>query len=212
MSETVTTPAPNVEFAVPADRKRLERVAAALESHGIHALVASNAEEAKRLVLEQLPEGAQVHEGASLTMDTLGVTEEIEESGRYDAVRPRTRAMDPETQMDDIRRLGSAPDYMTGSVHAVTEDGQLLIASATGSQLGPHVYGAGHVVLAAGSQKIVRDVEEGQRRIREYTFPLEDRRAWKAYGQGSAINKLLIINGEVPGRITVILLDEPLGF
>lgn len=84
--------------------------------------------------------------------------------------------------------------------------------SLGGSRLGPYVAGAGHVVLAVGSQKTVRDVEEGLRRIREHVFPLEDERALAAYGMHSAINKLLIINGEIPGRITVILVDEPLGF
>ncbi len=121
--------------------------------------------------------------------------------------------MDRQTQADDIRRLAAAQDVMLGSVHAVTETGSLLAASMSGSQLGPYVSGAGRVVLLVGTQKIVSDIEEGLRRIDEYAFPLEDARAQAAYGIRSGVNKLLIINREItPGRITVVLVDEVLGF
>ena len=212
MSEAHALLRPNPEFAVPATRERLESVAEALRNHGMRALVAADRDEARRLVLEQLPDGAQVHQGASITLDTIGVTEEIEKSGRYDAVRPKLYALDRETQMDEIRRLGASPDYMLGSVHAVTEDGSLVLASASGSQIGPHASGAGQTIFAVGSQKIVPDLETALRRIEEYTFPLEDERAQSAYGMHSAVNEILIINGARPGRITVILIDEPLGF
>jgi hypothetical protein len=121
--------------------------------------------------------------------------------------------MDRATQADEIRRLGSAPDFMLGSVQAVTETGSLIVVSASGSQLGPIVGGAGHVILVVGTQKIVANVEEGLRRVDEYAFPLEDARAMAAYGIHSAVNKILIINREfTPGRITVVFVDEVLGF
>src|SRR2546428_445600 len=124
-----------------------------------------------------------------------------------------TFGMDCKKQADEIRRLTSAPDVMLGSVHAVTESGSLLAASASGSQLGPYVNGAGRVILVVGTQKIVSDLEEGLRRINEYVFPLEDARAQAAYGVHSGVNKVLIINRElVPGRITVVFVDEVLGF
>ena len=121
--------------------------------------------------------------------------------------------MDRKTQSDDIRRLASAPDVMLGSVHAVTTAGSLLVASMSGSQLGPYVTGAGRVIFVVGIQKIVSDLDEGLRRINEYAFPREDARAQVAYGIHSAVNKVLIINREItPGRITVVLVDEVLGF
>jgi len=203
---------PNTAFAVPADRIRLERVAAALESNGIRTLIAADFDEARRLVLEQLPEGAEVHEGASVTLETLGLKDEIELSGRFEPVRPRLWSMDRETQARDMRKLGAGPDYIVGSVHAVTEDGHLLIASKTGSQLGGYAYGAGHVVLVVGSQKVVRDLEEGLRRIREYAYPLEDQHMLDLYDINSAVNKVLIINAEEAERITVVLVDEAIGF
>lgn len=203
---------PNREFAVPASRERLERAAAALRANGIAVLLADDLEQAKRLVLEQFPAGAEVHEGASVTMETLGVTAEIEQSGRYEAVRPRIWAMDRQTELREMRKLGAGPDYVTGSAHAVTEDGHLVFASKTGSQLAAYAYGAGHVVLAVGAQKVVRDVDEGLRRIREYVYPLEDQHALDLYDMHSAINKILVVNAEETPRITVVLIDQPVGF
>jgi len=164
-------------------------------------------------VLDLIPEGAQVHHGASQTLEATGIAEEIERSGRYQPVRPRVFSMDRATQADEIRRLTAAPNVMLGSIHAVTETGSLMAASMGGSQLGPYVSGAGKVILVVGTQKIVSDLEEGLRRINEYSFPLEDARAQAAYGIHSAVNKVLIINREiVPERVTVVLVDEPLGF
>ena len=201
------------QFSTLADDARVTRTAKALEANGISVLRASDAAEAKRIVLELIPEGAEVHHGASETLDVTGITDEIDKSGRFESVRPRIWSMDRKIQADEIRRMAAAPDFMLGSVHAVTETGSLLAASMGGSQLGPYVSGAGRVILVVGTQKIVSDLEEGLRRINEYAFPLEDARAQAAYGIHSAVNKVLIINREItPERITVVLVDEPLGF
>jgi hypothetical protein len=100
-----------------------------------------------------------------------------------------------------------------GSVHAVTEQGSLLIASASGSQLGPLASGAGRVILVVGGQKVVPDLEAGLRRLQEYSYPLENERALRTYGVPSGVNNILVINRVlVRGRITVILVREALGF
>ena len=200
-------------FAAPAEDARVSRAAAALEANGISVLRAANGAEAKRIVLDLIPAGAQVHHGASESLDASGITGQIERSGRYEDIRTRTFSMDRATQADEIRHLGASPDFMLGSVHAVTETGSLITASMSGSQLGPYGSGAGRVILVVGTQKIVSDLEEGLRRINEYSFPLEDARAQAAYGINSAVNKVLIINREiVPERVTVVLVDEALGF
>ncbi|TMC85662.1 MAG: hypothetical protein E6J06_03130 [Chloroflexi bacterium] len=196
-----------------ADDARVTRTMSALEANGMTVLRASNDATAKRIVLDLIPDASRVHQGASQTLDVLGITYEIEKSGRYAALRPRIWSMDRETEADEIRRLGAAPDVMLGSVHAVTETGSLLAASMSGSQLGPYASGAGRVIFVIGTQKIVHDVEEGLLRINEYAWRLEDARAQAAYGIHSAVNKVLIINREItPGRITVVLVDEVLGF
>ena len=203
----------NRRYSRPANDAAVQRTIAALEANGMTVFHAATASEAKRIVLDLIPEGAQVHHGASQSLDRAGITQEIEKSDRYEPLRVRLWTMDRQTQADEIRRLSAAPDVMLGSVHAVTETGSLLAASMSGSQLGPYAAGAGKVILVAGTQKIVADVEEGLRRIDEYALPLEDARAQEAYGIHSAVNKVLIINREfTPGRMTVVLVDEVLGF
>ena len=122
--------------------------------------------------------------------------------------------LDKKTEGSKMQKLGAAPDWVVGSVHAVTQDGHVLIASNTGSQLPAYAYGSGRVIWIVGAQKIVKDIDEGTRRVYEYVLPLESERAKKAYGApGSAVNKLLVFNREAqPGRVTMIIVNEVLGY
>jgi hypothetical protein len=204
---------PNQDFAKLASDDRIERATKALEANGIHTLIAQNSEEARKMFFDLIPEGSEVFLGASVTLEKLGIKDEVDKSGRFDALRPKMFAMDRATQGREIRKLGSAPDFAAGSVHAITEDGHLLIASKTGSQLGPYASGAGKVIWVAGSQKIVKDISEGMRRIEEYSYPLEMVHARQLYNMDTGINKVLIINREIrPGRMTLIIVKEKVGF
>ncbi len=204
---------PNPDFTKLANDQQIERAAKALEANGIHTLIAVTGEEARRMFFELVPQGSEVFLGASVTLETLGIQPEIDKSGHFDGLRPKIFAMDRTTQGREIRKLGGAPDYAAGSVHAITEDGHVLIASKTGSQLGPYASGAGKVIWVAGAQKIVKDINEGMRRIEEYSYPLEIEHARSLYNMDTGINKILIINREFrPGRITLIIVKEKLGF
>jgi len=204
---------PNQEFAKLAGDEQIERTAKALEANGIHAVVVENSEEARRVFFELVPEGAEIFLGASVTLETLGIKDEIDKSGRYDPIRPKMFAMDRATQGREIRKLGGAPDFAAGSVHAVTEDGQVLIASNTGSQLGSYAAGAGKVIWVVGAQKIVKDLDEGMKRIYEYDLPLEIEHMRQLYDASTGVNKVLIVNHEIrPNRITMIIVKEELGF
>jgi len=204
---------PNSEFAKLANDAQIERVATALEANGMKTLIAENGEDAKRLVLELVPHGAEVYANQSKTLEQLGLTVEFDKSGRYNAVRPKVLSLDRKTQANEIRKLRSSPEYMIGSVQAVTESGQVLTASGGGSQLAPYAYGAAKVIWVIGVQKIVADLNEGFRRIEEYSYPLEDARMHAAFGMHSSVNKILIIHREmVPGRITIVLVKEELGY
>ena len=201
------------QFGTAADEPSVKRTVAALEANGITVLRAPDSATAKRIVLDLIPDAAQVYHGASQTLEKTGILAAIDEPGRFEPLRPRIFSMDRQTQSDEIRKLVAAPDVMLGSVHAVTETGSLLAASMSGSQLGPYASGAGRVILVVGAQKIVSDVEEGLARIAGYVYPLEDARAQAAYGVHSGVNKVLIVNREInPGRITVVLVDEVIGF
>src|ERR1051325_10248921 len=204
---------PNPEFAKLASDEQIERAAKALEGHGIHTIIAESGKEAKHIFFELVPEGSEIFLGASVTLETLGIQQEVDKSGKYDAIRPKTFAMNRETQAREIRKLRGGPDFAAGSVHAVTEDGHVLIASKTGSQLGPYASGAGKVIWVVGAQKIVKDFNEGLRRIEEYCYPLEDVHMHQLYNTGTGINKILVVNREfLPNRTTMIIVKEELGF
>ncbi|MFZ1024259.1 MAG: LUD domain-containing protein [Thermoplasmata archaeon] len=204
---------PNPMYDRPATHAQLERAAAHLKEHGIHALVVPDRADALRTVVSLIPEHSEVLVSTSETMAQIGLTKEVEESGKYDSIRKRLYALDRKTQEREGRQLSQSPQYEVGSVHAVTEEGDLLIASATGSQVGPYAYGAGKVIWVVGAQKVVPTLQDGLKRLREYALPLEDARALQAYGMNSGLNKILIISREVnPGRATVVLVDEVLGF
>ena len=204
---------PVEEFAKLAVDERIERTSKALEANGIQTLVAENGAEAKRLFFELIPEGSEVFLGASVTLEQLGIVADVDQSGRFDAVRPKMYAMNRETQGREIRKLIAAPDFAAGSVHAVTEDGHVLIASNTGSQLGPYASGAGKVIWVVGAQKIVKDLNDGLRRLNEHVVPLEEEHMQQLYKVGTAVNEMLIVNRATrPGRITMIIVKEELGF
>lgn len=191
----------------------IEATVKALVANGINAAVAANGREAKKKVLSLIPPASQVMTMSSVTLQTLGLADEIDRPGRFDSIRNKLLTMDREKDKHEMKILGSCPSYAIGSVHAVTQDGHVLIASRSGSQLPAYAYGADQVIWTAGTQKIVRDVAAGIKRIYEYVLPLEDARMRRAHGVGSDVDKLLIINKEfIPGRITLILVKEKLGF
>lgn len=204
---------PNAEFKKLASDERVERVAKRLEINGMKTVIVENGEEAKSFVLDLVPEGVEIYVGQSQTLEKLGLTAEFDKSGRYDAVRPKVFALDRKTQGDEIRKLRASPDYFIGSVQAITETGQVLLASSTGSQLGAYAYGSAKVIWIVGAQKLVKNLDEGFRRIEEYSYPLEDARLHAAFGIHSANAKTLIVNREVvPNRITIVLVKEEIGF
>lgn len=204
---------PDSEYRQLASDEHIGKTVQALDSHNIRAVVFESGEEAVAYVLNLIPAGAQVYNSPSRTLEQIGLAEQIEHATRFQSVRALLHTLDREKQRREMRHMGASPDVLVGSVHAITEQGEVLIASATGSQLGPAAYGAGTVIWVVGTQKLVRTLDEGFRRIREHSLPLESERTLAAYGQPSAINKLLIINGEAtPGRITIVLVKRLLGF
>src|SRR5271169_2576163 len=149
------------EFSQLASRQQIIDVADALERSGITTKVLDSGQEARAEVRSMLPVGTEVYNNTSRTLEIIGIAEDIERSGSYQPLRPRLYQMDREMQGREMRQLSAAPDWVVGSVHAITEEGSLLIASASGSQLAPIASGAGHVILVVGAQKIVPDLDTG---------------------------------------------------
>lgn len=212
VSKAPRVPEIREDFEAPASEETIQRVAERIRERNIEAAVVDDGDQAREVVLERLPTGAEVHSGKSKTLQDTGIFDAIQNPGEYDALRPRYLKMDRQTQAREIRKLISGPDFMLGSVQAISEDGVLVTASASASQLGPYASTAGKVILVVGSQKIVPDLETALRRIREYVLPWEDAQVRKIMNISSFVGKILIIEREwVDGRVTVILVRQPVG-
>ncbi len=196
-----------------ADDKTIEKTCKALRERGIEAVVVNNGEEARKKVIELIPQGAEVMDVTSTTLNEIGLSKEIMESGHFDSVRKKIMSVDQKELRHAMRRMSATADYVVGSVHAVTEEGQVVVASNSGSQLPPYAFGSPNVIWVVGTQKIVKNLDDAFKRIREYTLPLESERMKKLYGMSSNISKTLIIEKEIsPNRIKLIFVKEKLGF
>ncbi|MDE1851309.1 MAG: lactate utilization protein [Candidatus Micrarchaeota archaeon] len=202
-----------MEWNEMADDERIERTAAALRKRGIETSIAGTGDEAREKVLGMIPEGAEVMNLTSITLEQTGIAKEIMESGRYKSLRKMIMSVSDDSERHALRKSSTNPEYGIGSANAVTEDGQVVFASASGSQIPVYSYGATNVIWVVGTQKIVKDLDEAMKRINEYVLPLESERVKKAYGlPGSSVNKVLIIEKEKPGRLRMVLVKEKLGF
>lgn len=195
------------------DQTTIDKTIEALKVNGIDVLSVENGKDAFDKVFRILPKGSSVMTMSSVTLDALGISKEINESGNYDSIKNKLNLMDRKTQSRQMQVIGSSPEWAVGSVHAVTEDGKILIASNTGSQLPAYVYGSDHVIWVIGAQKIVKDLDQAWKRLYEHTLPLETERLKKVYGVPSNVSKVLIVQKEIkPGRITAIFVRKVLGF
>ncbi len=187
----------------------IKKTAQALLSHNIDTHIINTIEEARSAILTQIPDGSEVFTISSETLRLGGISEAIDGSERFISVRNMLKQeKDPKLK----RKLGSAPDYAIGSIHALTEDGHIWIVSATGSQLASCVYGSEKVIYVVGAHKIVKDDQEAIKRIYDYTLPLESQRTQGLFGTDSRVGKLLTIHDDKPGRTTLYIVKEIVGY
>jgi hypothetical protein len=202
-------PSPTIEAASDAV---IRHAAGRLRANNIEVVVVDTGEQARDEVLARIPAGSEIYSGKSKTLEDIGVFDALQEPGRFDAIRPKLMAMDRATQGREMRKLGSTPDTIVGSVAAITEDGVLVSASATGNQLAGYAAGAGRVILVVGSQKFVPDLDAALTRIREVVYPYENARVNATLGTDTKLTKVLVQFGEwAPGRTTVVIVREPVG-
>ena len=206
-----TTHAPERFTTLPDDRTLAETVVA-LEEHGFSVELVDDLDAARQAVLALIPEGSSVMTNTSVTLEETGIAEAINDGGPFDPARNRMLALDYATQLPEMKAIAGQADYALGSVHAVTREGTLVIASASGSQLAAYAWGAANVIFVVGAQKLVPSLEAAHERIVEHSLKLEDARAYAAYGQNSRIGKILEIHQEDPGRIHVVLIRQSVGF
>ena len=207
-----TTATPD-RFTTLPDEASLNATVVALEEHGFSVEVVGDLDAARQAVLGRVPDGSSVMTNTSVTLTETGIADAInDDGGRWESARNKMFALDFATQVQQMKAIGGQPDYALGSVHAVTQDGTLVIASASGSQLASYAWGAANVIFVVGAQKLVPTLAAAHERIYQHSLPLEDARAQAAYGQHSQVGKILEIHTELPDRIHVVLIRQPVGF
>jgi acyl-CoA hydrolase len=199
-------------FTTLPDEETLQATVVALEEHGFSVEIVDDLDSARTAVLGRIPAGSSVMTNTSVTLQDTGIADAINNGGPYDSARNKMFALDFATQAQEMKAIGGQPDYALGSVHAISGDGTLVIASASGSQLASYVWGAANVIFVVGAQKLVPDLETARERIYTHSLKLEDARAYAAYGQNSVVGKILEIHQENPGRIHVVLIKQVVGF
>jgi hypothetical protein len=199
-------------FTALPDDQTLAATVVALEEHGFSVEVVDGLDAARQAVLARIPERSSVMTNTSVTLQETGIADAINDGGRYESARNKMFALDFATQAQEMKVIGGQPDYALGSVHAVTGDGTLVIASASGSQLASYAWGAASVIFVVGAQKLVPTLEAAHERVYQHSLKLEDARAQAAYGQHSSVGKILEIHQELPGRIHIVLIRQAVGF
>ena len=194
------------------DDETLQATVVALEEHGFSVRVVEELDGAREAVLTTIPKGSSVMTNTSVTLDKTGIADAINNGGDFDSARRKMLALDFATQAQEMKAIGGQPDYAIGSVHAVTRDGILVIASASGSQLASYAWGAANVIFVIGAQKFVPTLAAAHERIYKHSLILEDARAYAAYGQNSSVGKVLEIHQETPGRIHIVVIRQSIGF
>ncbi len=204
------------DYDTLASKESIDRTIDALKKNNFLPYQVKTKEEALAKIKEILPEGVSIMNGASVTLQEIGFIDFLKSGNHkwknlHEAILAES---DPQKQAL-LRRQSVVSDYYLGSVHAVSETGELVIASNTGSQLPHLVYTSPNIVLVVGAQKIMPTLPDAIRRLEEYVIPLEDKRMKEAYGMGTTYAKTVILHRENPmfGRkVHIIIVDENLGF
>jgi len=198
----------------PATKARVERTFAALKQRGITPIYVPDRRAALETVLGLIPKRSAVAHGSSTTLQEIGLVDRLKDpASGFRYLNPEWQSESDATRRARIRaRLSVEADYYLGSVQAICETGEVIGADASGSRQAFYVYGPPHVIWVAGINKLVPNLESGLRRVREVALPLKDQRMKRQGGSGSSIGKLVIFERERPGRITLVLVGENLGF
>ncbi|OHA79722.1 MAG: hypothetical protein A2747_00220 [Candidatus Yonathbacteria bacterium RIFCSPHIGHO2_01_FULL_44_41] len=204
-----------MDYAKIPEGSVIERVLGALKARNIHTIVVETKEEALEEIKKLIPKGAQVMNGSSMTLNEIGFVDYLKtgEHG-WDNVHKEIVNEKDLAKQARLRKESVLADYFLGSVHAITEAGQILIASASGSQIPSCAFTSDNVIWVASANKIVSDREAAFKRIEDYVFPLENKRMQGVGYPGSAIGRVLVLEREImPNRhLTMILVKEKLGF
>lgn len=199
-----------------ASNASIEVTVAELAKNNVEAIIVNTKADALQKIKELIPAGASVMNGSSTTLVEIGFVDYLKEAkhGWNNLHGAILAESDPEKQ-GKLRRESVLSKYYLGSVHALSQTGEFVVASNTGSQF-PHIVSTSpNLIFVVGAQKIVPTLSEALKRLEEYVVPLENERSLKAYGAPTKVNKIVIFKGESPytGRkVHVLIVNELLGF
>jgi L-lactate utilization protein LutB len=194
----------------------LDKTIAALKQNGIEAEVVNTGTEALTKIKDYIPKDVSVMNGASVTLQQIGFVDYLKSGNHpWNNLHEQILAEPDEVKQALLRKQTALSDYYLGSVHALSETGEFLIASNTGSQLPHIVFTSPNVIFVVGAQKIVPTLDEAMRRLEEYVVPLEDKRLRAVHGVGTMLSKIVIFKREnlrMGRNVRMILVKEVLGF
>jgi len=192
----------------------VHRTARAIGERGIAVVMAADGDDALAIVKNLIPPGAEVMTGSSTTLIEIGFDEYVA-GGRsgWNSLHAVITSENDEKKRAELRRRSVTADWFVSSANAIAETGEIVACDASGSRVGAWPFAAGHLILVVGTNKIVPSLEMAMRRVYEYAFRLENARAQRAYGTPSSIGKCVILAREkIPGRVTLVLVNEALGY
>ncbi|KAG0296373.1 hypothetical protein BGZ98_001008 [Dissophora globulifera] len=207
----------NSPYTKAASEESFAAAKAALEANGFKVTVAENKAEAFETVKGLIPAGSSVNNAHSTTLEEIGFITYLKGDTEWNNVHAQILAETDYAKQGELRRtIGTTVDYYLTSVAAVTETGALAHGDLSGSKVGGVAFGAGNVIVVAGSNKIVKDEDAAYKRTTEFALAAESARARDAYGvPASALVNYEVIKKSMPfnpNRIQVVLIKESLGF
>lgn len=191
----------------------LARTVEALNRRNVETVVVDDGVQALSKLKDLVPEGSVIFNNTSETLDSIGYSSYVHDNPNYRNLHDEMVAETDPVKQRDIRRKATLADYFIGSVQAIAETGEVVVASGSGSQIAAYVYGADRLIWLAGTQKICPSLSHAIDRVRGYTLDRHD--AWlRNLGRNpSPIGKLMVFENEVvAGRITMVLINESLGW
>lgn len=203
-----------MEYNSLPQNKSIQKTMEALKKRGIESVFVKNRKEALEKIIKLIPKGREVMTGSSVTLEEIGFVNLLKSKKHpWRNLKDEILAEKDPGKQAELRKKSVLSEYFLGSVHGISQTGEVVIASASGSQLPSYVFTSENVIWVSGAQKIVPSLEEAIKRVREYVFDLEDKRMKSLGAQGSTIGKLVIFEREImPRKIIMILVGEKLGF
>ncbi|MFB6174392.1 MAG: lactate utilization protein [Candidatus Nanohalobium sp.] len=194
-------------------QEKLEETVRNLENNNFDVKVVEDREEALEAVKDEIEDEASVMTGHSTTLEEIGFIDYLNTGGHsWKNLYGKVFSIDDDEERNRQRRKAQASDYFLGSLNAIASTGELVAADRSGSRVGAYPFAAENLVLVSGTNKITEDLEAARERLWKYAYRLENERAKAEYGAESAVAKELTFRQDSPGRTTLILVKETLGF